>query len=194
MSQRILFIHGLASSGRYKMADQLRILVKGAEVLAPDVPPEPDKALTFLQSICQEYRPDLIVGHSLGGFWAQKLRGWRKALVNPTFHIAAFLRELPSEMQYLSPREDGAKSFFITEEMCRGYEALEEVEFDNLTQEEKDMTIAFFAESDETVRQGPEFALHYGKSGISYPGKHQPVYPEMKQYIVPAIRQFCGWQ
>ena len=96
MGQRILFIHGLASSGRYKMADQLRILLKGAEVLSPDVPPEPDKALTFLQSLCQDYRPDLIVGHSLGGFWAQKLRGWRKALVNPTFHIAAFLRELPS--------------------------------------------------------------------------------------------------
>ena len=194
MSQRILFIHGLASSGRYKMADQLRILLKGVEVLSPDVPPEPDKALTFLQSLCQDYHPDLIVGHSLGGFWAQKLRGWRKVLVNPTFHIGAFLRELPSEMQYLSSREDGARSFLITDEMCRGYEELEAVEFDALTQEEKDMTIAFFADSDETVRQGPEFALHYGKSGISYPGKHQPVYPEMKQFIVPAIKQFCGWQ
>ena len=194
MSHRILFIHGLASSGRYKMADQLRILVKGAEVLAPDVPPEPDKALTFLQSLCLEYRPDLIVGHSLGGFWAQKLRGWRKALVNPTFHIAEFLRELPSEMKYLSPREDGAVSFFITEEMCRGYEMLEETEYDGLDQKEKDLTIAFFADSDETVRQGPEFALRYGKPGISYPGKHQPVFPEMKQYIVPAIKEFCGWQ
>ena len=71
MSQRILFIHGLASSGKYKMADQLRILVKGADVLAPDVPPEPDRALTFLQSVCQEYCPDLIVGHSLGGSLAQ---------------------------------------------------------------------------------------------------------------------------
>ncbi len=194
MSQRILFIHGLASSGKYKMADQLRILVKGADVLAPDVPPEPDRALTFLQSVCQEYCPDLIVGHSLGGFWAQKLRGWRKALVNPTFHIAEFLRSLPSEMKYLSPRADGAESFFITEEMCRGYEALEACEFDGLSCEEKDLTMAFFAESDETVRQGPEFALYYGKPGISYPGKHQPVFPEMKQYIVPEIKKFCSWQ
>ena len=117
MSGRILFLHGLASSGRYKMADQLRILVKGAEVLAPDIPPEPEVALPFLQGICREWQPDVVVGHSLGGFWAQKLRGWKKALVNPTFHIAAFLRELPSEMKYLSPREDGAKSFTITEQM-----------------------------------------------------------------------------
>ena len=194
MSQRILFIHGLASSGRYKMADQLRILVKGAEVLAPDVPSEPDKALTFLQSICQEYRPDLIVGHSLGGFWAQKLRGWRKALVNPTFHIAAFLRELPSEMQYLSPREDGAVSFTISEQMCKAFDRLEEIEFDGLDRTERDLTIAFFAKDDEVVRHGAEFEAHYGKPGISYPGGHQPVFPEMKQYIVPAIKDFCGWQ
>ncbi len=194
MGQRILFIHGLASSGRYKMADQLRILLKGVEVLSPDVPPEPEKALTFLQSLCQDYRPDLIVGHSLGGFWAQKLRGWRKALVNPTFHIAAFLRELPSEMKYLSPREDGAVSFFITEAMCRGYELLEESEYDGLTQEEKDLTLAFFASEDEVVRQGQEFAREYGKPGIAYPGKHQPVFPEMKRFIVPEIKKFCGWQ
>ena len=193
MSQRILFIHGLASSGRYKMADQLRILVKGAEVLAPDVPPEPDKALTFLQSICQEYRPDLIVGHSLGGFWAQKLRGWRKALVNPTFHIASMLRARLGEMEYLSPRADGQKSFMVTEQMCSGYEALEAVEFDGLEQAEKDLTIALFGNKDEVVRQQREFESNYGKPGILYPGKHLPVYPEMKDYIVPVLKEFCNW-
>ena len=33
---KILFIHGLASSGAYKMASSLRILPKGSEVIAPD--------------------------------------------------------------------------------------------------------------------------------------------------------------
>ena len=194
MSHRILFIHGLASSGRYKMADQLRILLKGAEVLSPDVPAEPQNALPFLQKTCQEFRPDLIVGHSLGGFWAQKLRGWRKALVNPTFHIAEFMRSSLGEMKYLSPREDGATSFLIDERMCEGFQALEDVEYDGLTQEEKDLTLAFFAEDDEVVRQGDEFAREYGKPGIAYPGRHQPVFPEMKEYIVPEIKKFCGWQ
>jgi len=172
------------------MADQLRILIKEADVLSPDVPAEPEKALPFLKDVCSAWRPDLIVGHSLGGFWAQKLRGYRKALVNPSFHIAEFLRQQPSEMAYLSPRENGDKSFRITEEMCLGFEKLEEVEFDALSQEEKDLTIAFFADDDETVRQGPEFALHYGKPGISYPGRHQPIFPEMKRYIVPEIKKF----
>ena len=194
MNGRILFIHGLASSGRYKMADQLRILLKGAEVLAPDVPSEPLEALPFLQNLCRDYKPDLIVGHSLGGFWAQKLRGWRKALVNPTFHIAEFLRERIGGMEYLSPRADGATSFRISEEMCMAFERLEETEFDALDQAEKDLTLAFFGDKDEIVRQSSEFEAHYGKTGILYPGRHQPVFPEMKEFIVPAIKEFCGWQ
>ena len=74
---KILFIHGLASSGAYKMASTLRRLIKGSEVISPDVPIEPDEALDLLEGICRDEDPDLVVGLSLGGFWAQKLRGRR---------------------------------------------------------------------------------------------------------------------
>ena len=105
---KVLFIHGLASSGAYKMASSLRILLKGSEVIAPDVPIEPGEALNLLEGICRDERPDLIVGLSLGGFWAQKLRGYRKILVNPDFHISRLLRTMIGEREYLSPRRDGA--------------------------------------------------------------------------------------
>ena len=190
MGMRILFIHGLASSGRYKMADQLRILMKGAEVLSPDVPAAPGEALGFLEGICADFRPDLIVGHSLGGFWAQKLRGWRKALVNPCFYISDFLRGMKGEVRWLSPRADGAETFTVTEAMCKDFEAVEKTEFDGLTQAEKDLTIAFFATEDETVRHAAYFERYYGKSGISFPGGHQPDYPRMRDYVVPAIKKF----
>lgn len=187
MPVKILFIHGLASSGRYKMADQLRILVPDSVVLAPDVPPEPVDALPMLERLCREFVPDIVVGHSLGGFWAQKLRGWRKALVNPTFHIAEFMEQHIGPMEYLSPRSDGERFFDITDAMVQAYRALEAVEFDGLDAPEKDLTTAFFADADEVVRQEAEFRQHYGKPGISYPGRHQPVFPEMKYYIVPKI-------
>lgn len=190
MAYRILFIHGLASSGKFKMADQLRILVKGAEVMSPDVPFDPSEALPFLRRLCDEFRPDIIVGHSLGGFLAQKLRGWRKALVNAPFHSAEYLRTMIGEKRWLSPREDGSLTFRITDETCDRYLALEKTEFDGLSQEEKDLTIAFFAKDDEVVRHGDEFEKQYGKPGISYPGGHIPVYPEMKKYIVPEIIRF----
>lgn len=194
MSQRILFVHGLASSGRYKMADQLRILLKEAEVLSPDVPFDPDEAIPFLRNLCDGFQPDLLVGHSLGGFLTQKLRGWRKALVNAPFYCSDYLRSMKGEMQWLSPRADGAKSFLITDEICDKYKELQDHEFDSLTQEEIDRTIAFFAKDDNVVRHGDIFEQRYGKPGISYPGGHQPVFPEMKEYIVPEIKKFCGWQ
>jgi len=176
------------------MADQLRILMKETGVMSPDVPPEPSEAMPFLQDLCREYKPDLIVGHSLGGFWAQKLRGFRKALINPALEISPWLRTIKGEMKYLSPRADGVQSFMITDSMCDGFASLEAHEFDSLTQEEKDLTIAFFADADETVRHSHIFEREYGKPGISYPGGHQPVFPEMKKYIVPEILKFCGLQ
>ena len=72
---KILFIHGLASSGAYKMASSLRILLKPEAVIAPDLPIEPFAALDLLEDICRREQPELVAGLSLGGFLAQKLRG-----------------------------------------------------------------------------------------------------------------------
>ena len=102
---KILFIHGLASSGAYKMASTLRILIKGSEVISPDVPIEPDEALDLLEGICRDEDPDLVVGLSLGGFWAQKLRGRRKILINPDFHISDLLESMMGEVKYREPTE-----------------------------------------------------------------------------------------
>ncbi|MBO5635005.1 MAG: hypothetical protein J5907_06275 [Bacteroidales bacterium] len=184
---KILFIHGLASSGAYKMASSLRILLKGSEVIAPDVPIEPAEALTMLKEICSEEKPDLIVGLSLGGFWAQKLRGFRKFLVNPDLHPSKLLRSKIGVMEYLSPRQDGATSFEITEDICRGYEALEQNEFEGLVTDEIALTTGFFADHDEMVDCFEEFISHYPGRGHRYPGTHLPNYPQIKEYFLPVI-------
>lgn len=184
---KIFFIHGLASSGAYKMASSLRILLKPCEVIAPDVPIDPSEALELLQRICAEQEPDLVVGLSLGGFWAQKLRGRRKILVNPDFHVSRLMRTMIGENDYLSPRADGATTFTLTPEICDAYEALERVEFDALTPEEIALTRGMFATEDERVRQGDEFERHYPGRGVSYPGGHLPNFPELKRYLVPLV-------
>ena len=187
----ILFIHGLASSGRYKMADMLRIQLKPCTVLAPDIPVDPGAALSMLKRICSEYRPDLVVGLSLGGFWAQKLRGMRKALVNPDFYPSALLRTRIGEMKFLSPREDGAESFVIDEDLCRGYEILEKDCFEGVDAEEQGLTAGFFASDDEMVRHGNIFSLHYPLgTKVDYPGTHLPSYPVMKKFISPELEKF----
>lgn len=184
---RILFIHGLASSGAYKMASSLRMLVKGSEVIAPDVPIEPSEALGLLEAVCRDEDPDLVVGHSLGGFWAQKLRGRRKILVNPDFHVSRLLRSRIGVMEYLSPRRDGAKSFTITEGICDAYEALEKVQFDSLGPDETALTTGLFADQDEMVDCFDEFCALYPGRGLRYPGTHLPNYPQIKKYFLPVI-------
>ncbi len=184
---KILFIHGLASSGAYKMASTLRILLKGSEVNAPDVPIEPSDALALLEGICSREKPDLIVGLSLGGFWAQKLRGYRKMLVNPDLHPSRLLRTKVGVMEYLSPRQDGAVSFRIDETICQGYETLEKDEFKGLDDEEIALTSGMFADRDEMVDCFDEFQEHYPGRGHRYPGTHLPNFPETKKYILPVI-------
>ena len=184
---KILFIHGLASSGAYKMASTLRILLKGSEVTAPDVPIEPSDALALLEGICSREKPDLIVGLSLGGFWAQKLRGYRKMLVNPDLHPSRLLRAKVGVMEYLSPRQDGAVSFRIDETICQGYETLEKDEFKGMDDEEIALTSGMFADRDEMVDCFDEFQEHYPGRGHRYPGTHLPNFPETKKYILPVI-------
>ena len=123
--RKILFIHGLASSGAYKTADTLRILLKPCEVIAPDVPIDPADALSLLQGLVSRERPDLVVGLSLGGFWALQLHDVPRIVINPDLHPSALLRSRLGVMRYLSPRRDGAESFVIDEDLCRRYAALE---------------------------------------------------------------------
>lgn len=186
---KILFIHGLASSGAYKMSSTLKILLKGSTVIAPDVPIEADKALDLLQGICSGERPDAIVGLSLGGFWAQKLRGFPKLLVNPDFHVSRLLRNKIGTMQYQSPRADGERYFTITPQICDSYERLESCQFVGLDDAERALTRGAFASDDEIVRCGDEFSRHYPGCGVSYPGGHLPNFPQVKEHLLPILEE-----
>jgi len=182
---KILFIHGLASSGAFKTADTLRILLRPCEVISPDFPIDPDEALSLLKQICSEEKPDVIVGLSMGGFWAQKLRGFRKILINPDFEISKLMRTMVGEVTYLSPRKDGALSFTITEDICDRYELLEKDQFEGLSQEEIGLTSGMFADHDELVNCLDIFEQHYPGKSLSYPGEHLPTYLQIKKYLVP---------
>ena len=184
---KVLFIHGLASSGAYKTASTLNTLLRPCEVISPDFPIEPDMAMAMLRGIVEEEEPDLVVGLSLGGFLAQKLRGVRKILINPDLHPSILLSSKMGEVEYLSPRKDGARSFFIDEAIVEGYRALEEGQFDALDAAEIALTDGMFAEADEMVRCGDEFEAHYPGHAHRYPGTHLPTFPEIKKYLLPLV-------
>ena len=180
---RILFIHGLASSGAYKLADMLRINLK-ADVTAPDIPIDPDQALRLIRNLSETEQPDLVVGLSWGGFLVQQLREVRKALINPDLHVARLLRTHIGPLEYLSPRRDGATSFTITPELCDRYEVLEMGQF---ADDDPQFTLGLFATDDELVHCYEEFASRYPGRAKQYPGKHLPTFPEVKKFLAPAL-------
>ena len=178
---KVLFVHGLASSGAYKLAEMLRINLK-AEVVAPDVPIDPDEALELLWGLCVTEQPDLVVGLSWGGFLTLQLQGIRRAVINPDLHVSRFMRTMVGEAEYLSPRRDGAKTFIITDELCDRYEALENSPYDGT-----ESILGLFADHDELVHCGAEFAARFPGCAKQYPGKHLPTFPEVKKFIAPAL-------
>lgn len=185
----VLFVHGLASSGAFKTAGALRNLLRPCTVFSPDLPIDPYEALALLKGICDEHHPDLIVGHSLGGFFAQQLRGYRKVLINPSFYTAEFMRcTMLGEVKYLNTRENGDTTFTITEEICSRYEELEAVQFEGIDEAEIALTHGMFAIEDEVVRCKDVFEKYYPGQAVSYHGTHLPVFKEIKEILVPIIK------
>ncbi len=87
MSARILFIHGLASCGNGTKARALADHFGRDNLVAPDLPMDPGTAMSALMQILSRTKVDLLVGSSLGGYYASSLNRISPiptVLVNPT--------------------------------------------------------------------------------------------------------------
>lgn len=85
----VLYLHGFNSSPDSRKAQQFKLFCESrsaAEVLVPALPHHPHEAMALLRQLVQQRQPVLLVGSSLGGFYATALAeafGLRAALVNP---------------------------------------------------------------------------------------------------------------
>lgn len=84
----ILYVHGFGSSGNSNKAQILRKSFPGVHVEAPDLPLEPNAVISKLKKIITgQNRPILIIGSSLGGFYATYIASrfdLRNILINPS--------------------------------------------------------------------------------------------------------------
>lgn len=178
--KKILFIHGFASSGSNGTVSTLRLILPNAEVIAPDLPVEPFDAMELLKKICSEQQPDLIIGTSMGGMYAEQLYGYDRILVNPAFSLAQNLLKSNSmgRQQFHSERQDGQKDFLVTKslvdrygEVCaqcfKGVSSLLEQRNDD----ERERVWGLFGRHDPFVHTFPEFSKYYSKA-IYFEGEH----------------------
>ena len=83
----ILYLHGFASCGDSTKTKLLKRYFGETDVLAPDLPADPAEAIRFIQKTILAHNIDLIIGSSLGGFYASyfcELLGIKTVLINPS--------------------------------------------------------------------------------------------------------------
>lgn len=184
----ILYIHGLSSSGASGTARHLQALLPDIRVIAPDLPIDPDEALAMLRGLVAIERPDIVIGTSMGGMFAQQLYDCRKILVNPAFHVSRTMRRQIGECPFLNPRKDGATSYATTPELCDRYEAMEHRQFDGASDEAVARTWALFGEHDTTVNCREEYLQRY-RNFATFDGEHRLRLEDIRDVVVPLIRQ-----
>ena len=58
---KLVYFHGFASSGASGTVQLLRKIFPSAQVVAPDIPVDPEEALPMLQKLVQAEQPDVII-------------------------------------------------------------------------------------------------------------------------------------
>ena len=182
-------VHGLSSSGSSGTAELLRRYLPDDIIFSPDLPINPQEALTMLKELAEREQIDLVIGSLMGGMFAQKLRGYEKILVNPSFHVSRSMRCKLGANEFFSPRADGATHYEITEDLCDRYEELENGQFDNLTDDEREITLGLFATADDVVNCSEEYKQHYTRFG-RFNGGHRLTEGDIKHTLLREIEQY----
>ena len=186
---KILYFHGFASSGATGTAEFLRKLMPEVEVVSPDIPVDPVEALPYLKQLCEQEKPDLIIGTSMGAMYAQQMYGYRKILVNPAFNMSTMSKVLKTgEHKFLNGRKDGQKTFKITKDIIQHHNQMERQQFKGITDFDRENTYGLFGIHDTTVNTYDLFKKHY-KNAQRFDGEHHLNEKALRQAVVPLVKE-----
>jgi len=193
--KKILYIHGFASAGSTGSATQMRnhLYPKGVQVVSPDVPVSPAKAIVFLRNLVETEQPDLIVATSMGAMYAEQLKGIRRILVNPSFHMARLLtfRGL-GRREFRNKRQDGATVFKVDKQMIQEFQQVEKESFKDIDAQEKQLVWGLFGTQDKLVNCQKDFIKHYGKERMQlFEGEHFLNDKVLSKVVMPLVEAIC---
>ena len=189
---KIIYFHGFGSSHASGTVENLRNMLPDDEVVAPDIPIDPVEALPYLLSYVDEQKPDLIIGTSMGGMYAQQMRGYRRFLVNPAFNMSTMSKGMKTgEHKFYNGRYDGAKTFKITKDIIQHHNQMERQQFKGIIPEDKENVWCFVGLHDTTVTNAEAvFKKNYPADRvIRFDGEHQLNDKVIKKAILPMIEE-----
>lgn len=186
--KRLIYLHGFGSSAASGTVRTLRELLYDFDVIAPDIPVDPAEALPFLRGLCMNVVPDVVVGTSMGGMYAQQMRGYNRICVNPALEMSEKSTVLTiGRHEYYNPRKDGATHFEITPEIIRHHAEMEAHQFDGITDDDRKLVWGMFADKDGQVNSEPLFSQYY-QQVLHYSGGHRLDENAIVHTLVPLIR------
>jgi len=185
----VLYVHGFASSGQSGTVARIREVLPEARVIAPDLPIHPAEAIRLLHDVCQLHQPDLIIGTSMGGMYAEQLRGYDRICVNPALEMGETMRAhgMTGTQQFQNPRQDGVQEFYVDKALIKEYREQSEQRFEGLTADELSRVFGLFGDEDTTVDTYDLFHAHYPQA-IHFHGEHRMNDRSFMHSVVPVIR------
>jgi len=187
--KKILYVHGFASSGASGTVKSLKILLPHAEIIAPDLPVSPLQSMDLLRKICDEQKPDLIIGTSMGGLYAEQLYGTYRILVNPAFQMGETLKTLHGmgKQKWLNPRKDGETEFWVTQDIVDEFKQVMRNSFSNVDENEhRNLVYGLFGDKDPWVHTYDMFSAKY-LNAIYFDGEHRLNDSILLNSVVPVI-------
>ena len=189
---KLMYFHGFCSSAASRTVQTLRSEFAGDEVIARDIPVDPALALPFLHDLVEREQPDLIIGTSMGGMYAQQMFGRRRILVNPAFYMSKESQVLAvGTFEFFQAREDGATHFTVTPEIIDHFAEMERHQFDGITQWDRENVWGLFADHDNLVNGKPVYLDRY-VNAIDFPGEHRLSPEVIRGTVIPLIRQILA--
>ena len=189
---KLLYVHGFASSGSSGTVMTLRRHLSTWQVVAPDLPVDPFEALELLRRVVDEEKPDVVVGTSMGGMYTQQLWGIPRVIVNPSFEMSrSLLFGKMGRNKYMSKRKDGAMEFRIDKAVVERFKQMEKTQFDGVNEEEKLLVTALFGDKDPVVNFQALVAELYGEERcIRFNGEHRLNDEIVKKVLIPIINGY----
>ena len=187
--KKLLYVHGFGSSGQSGTVRRLRTVFPNATVIAPDLPLHPEEAIALLHRLCQDEKPDIILGTSMGGMYTEQLRGFDRICTNPALCIADTMHEhgMTGTQEYQNPRQDGVQTFYVDKALVKEYRTVSERRFVELDDADRLRVFGLFGDEDTVVDTFDLFHQHYPQA-IRFHGEHRMDDRSFMHSVLPVIR------
>lgn len=189
---KLLYVHGFASSGSSGTVMTLRRHLDTWRVIAPDLPVDPFEALELLRKTVAEEQPDVVIGTSMGGMYVQQLWGVPRIIVNPSFEMSrSLLFGKMGRNKYMSKRKDGATEFRIDKAVVERFKQMEKTQFEGIDEKEKGLLTALFGDKDPVVNFYSLVAKLYGEDRcVRFNGEHRLNDDVVKKVVIPLVQKY----